>query len=196
MNTDTTPATPCNFDGVDLTGKRVLVIGSGADLNGRAMASTIDTPPAEGGVYDVVVRCNKMFGDPADVGHRCDVAAVRYPEWLIKYGLTHATHFISFNGSQIGGRAAGTYGQWGRREKENLAAELGVKNPSCGALAVAWAKVRGCSKENLHVIGFGYDPKSGTFAGEKRYPDGTIDQNPNYDWARENEWLRQNVTLI
>lgn len=193
----TTQAVPHFFHGgVDLTGKKVLVIGSGRDLNGRGMADSIDRLPQDGGTYDLVIRCNKMLGDPADVGHRCDLAAVRYPEWTKKYGLAHATQYISFNGSYLGGMPARYPGNWSRREREALADEIGVKWPSCGALAVAWARTRGCSKEDLHVIGFGYDPETGCFAREKRDPAGTLDENPNYDWAAENAWLRKTVTLL
>ena len=181
---------------VDLTGKKVLVIGSGADLANRFMRDVIDKLPADGGEYDVVVRCNKMYGDPLDVGTRTDVAFVRYPEWLIKYNLTNAKHFVSVNGMQLGGRPASYYGDWNRREGDALCQEIGIAKASCGALAVNWAKQRGCTKRNLHVIGFGYDAEHDTFTAQKSYPDGRADMNPAYNWSRENEWLRNNATLL
>ncbi len=162
--------------------KKVLVIGSGNDLNGRRWGKLIDSSNR----WDIVIRCNKHYGAELDVGTRMDIYATRYLAWLYKFfKTTPATlkKVIAFN------EARGC--SWG--EQEAVAAECGVKRCSCGVLACAWALNRGAA--HVDVIGFGA-PGGIKQSKEKIYDSGKVDKNPNYDWTREFEWLKQNVTLL
>lgn len=54
----------------------MLIIGSGCDLKGRKLKRFIDE-------YDgVVIRCNKLYGDPADIGTRTDIFFTRWNSWI------------------------------------------------------------------------------------------------------------------
>ena len=44
---------------MDLHGKNILIIGSGADIAGRRMGRYIDA-----GKWDIVIRLNKHYGEP------------------------------------------------------------------------------------------------------------------------------------
>lgn len=44
---------------MDLRGKNILIIGSGADIAGRRMGKDIDN-----GKWDIVIRLNKHYGTP------------------------------------------------------------------------------------------------------------------------------------
>lgn len=61
----------------DYRGLRVLVVGSGSDLDGRKLGREID-----GGRWDVIARVNKHYGSREDVGERTDVILTRWNGWL------------------------------------------------------------------------------------------------------------------
>lgn len=165
---------------IDLTGKDVLIIGSGQDLNGRALGRKIDA----GMMGDIIIRVNKPYGDPKDVGSKTDIAFFRkeafqyyyFPAYVHKLTETFITEErdMSLN------------------EHMEVAKEIGVNKPSCGALAVWWVKQM--NPKSITVIGFGW--KDGHWPKKKTYPDGTKDDNPEYEWDKENEWVERNANLI
>lgn len=160
--------------------KRVLVIGSGADLAGRKLGTKIDA-----GTFGAVIRVNKPYGSPVDVGSRMDFLVTRYSSWIQRY----------FPGPTIGCPKIILNEHRGITEEEHQAAcsEVGWKHVSAGTLACMWALNRGAVQ--VFALGFGYHPDRG-WPAEKRYPDGTLDTNPHYNWAAENRWLENNVTLL
>lgn len=62
---------------IDLHGKNILIIGSGADIAGRRMGRDIDA-----GKWDIVIRLNKHYGDAVDVGTRTDIWFTRWLSWI------------------------------------------------------------------------------------------------------------------
>lgn len=165
---------------LDLSGKKVLVIGSGADLNGRKMAAEIDNPD---GKWDFVIRCNRYFGDPEDVGSRMDLLMVRYFAWRRNFPEDMLEK----------SRCMAIYeGGFTHEELVSIAEECNIRKASCGLLACWWALQMGA--ESVTVIGFGYG--DGKWAEFKVYPDGTKDNNPMYDWDKEHEWMESHVQLI
>lgn len=166
-----------------LEGKKVLLIGSGKDLNGRCMRHIIDNSDT----YDYVVRCNKYYGDPDDVGTRTDIAVIRWENWaheFFKDGPGYPKSWITIND--------------GKGIPLALLAELeksvGHPNVSCGIIAAEWLVRCGAT---VSVIGMGRSadgkwPENSV----KTYPDGTVDNNPHYDWAKENAWWDANESVI
>lgn len=165
---------------MELNKKNVLVIGSGRDLVGRRLGKKIDA-----GCWPVVIRVNKPYGSNLDVGARMDVLVTRYAAWVQRY----------FPGPTIGCPKVFLNEHFGWSKEEHLAALAEVQHPavSAGICACLWALNRGARQ--VFVVGMGYHPVTG-WAQQKRYPDGTVDPNPHYNWAAENRWLERNVTLI
>lgn len=161
-------------------GKKVLVIGSGADLVGRGLGRLIDS-----GRWDVVVRVNQPFGAPSDVGSKMDVLVTRWRSWVPQFfkGPVRFEKLIVLN-ERVG---------MSSNEINVASVEVGAERVSAGLCACIWALNRGA--KSVSVIGFGYHPATG-WAPQKRYPDGTLDPNSHYNWAAENRWLEKNVTLI
>lgn len=165
---------------LDLKGKHVLVVGSGADLNGRLLGDEIDRLD---GRWQFVVRCNSPYGSCEDVGTRTDMIWVRYLKWR--------SNFPSEMLKQA--RCISTYeGGFPRPERIVVADECGVRKASCGLLACWWAVNMGAA--SVTVIGFGY--RNGQWDAEKSYPDGRTDTNPMYDWNKEHKWMERHVQLI
>lgn len=157
----------------------VLLIGSGLDLNGRRLGSSIDR-----GRFGLVARCNFLYGNPADSGHRTDFLFTRWAAWLDKIPPAlrfSVKHCIILNEKK--GISEAEY-------KQTLE-EVGQEHVSCGTLAAAWLLRRGF---RVSAIGVGFS--GGAFLKEKRYPDGKKDDNTHYNWAAENRWLANNVTLF
>lgn len=165
---------------INLTGKSVLIIGSGEDLNGRGMGRKIDA----GVVADVIIRVNKPYGNPKDVGSKIDIAFFRKRAFQFYYFPAYVHDLIETIITEERDIEDAWHNTWAR--------EIGVKKPSCGALAVAWCREMKAS--SISVIGFGY--KDGKWAKQKTYPDGTKDNNPEYDWATEQKWVEKNATLL
>ena len=160
--------------------RRYIIIGGGADLTGRGMGEQIDA-----GLFGEVVRVNKPYGAPEDVGRRLDVLVTRWPEWVPVY----------FPGSLVVQRRVvlNVFDGFTAEEYEAARREVGWQNVSAGLLACCWALNRGARQ--VFAIGFGYRRGQG-WPGQKMYPDGTLDPNPNYNWPAENRWLENNVTLL
>lgn len=156
-----------------------IVIGGGADVVGRQLGHAIDA-----GRFGLVIRVNKPYGAPADVGSRMDVLVTRWRAWIGKYfpGLPACTRVVI-------NEHLGIYPV----EIAAAAAEIGCPKISAGLLACQWALNRGARK--VYAVGFGYRRGDG-WAAQKTYPDGTVDTNENYNWPAENRWLQNNVTLL
>ncbi len=169
---------------MELDGKRVLLIGSGADLDGRHMQAEIDS----GTTYDLIARVNKPYGYQEDVGTKTDLILVRKAVWLKVFWQRfirehpQAVAEVVFN---EGLNCRRDYGWFAARE-------LGFARLSTGLLAAKWLKEQGA---DVTAIGYGW--REGAFLPVKTYTQTKQeDANPNYDWTRENEWLAANITLI
>lgn len=164
-----------------LEGQRVLIIGSGSDLNGRQLGATINA----GRRWPVVVRVNKFYGDPRDVGARMDALVTRYADWVGKY----------FPGPVIGCPKVflNEFFGFSQQEYQTTLAEINHPHASAGLLACAWALNRGA--HSVTILGFGHHPVTG-WAKIKTYPDRTPDPNPLYNWPAEHRWLEANVILL
>lgn len=165
---------------IDLTGKNVLIIGSGQDLNGRKLGSKIDS----GMFADYIIRVNKPYGDPQDVGSKTDLAFVRKNAFQYYYFPAYVHKDMDVFISEERDMTEDAH--------QRIANEIGVQKPSCGALAVAWA--RAMNAKSITIVGFGW--KNGHWPKQKTYPDGTKDNNPEYDWHKEEQWLEKQVSII
>ena len=166
---------------MEYDGKRVLLVGSGCDVNGRRMGAAVD---AVGGRWDVVVRLNRHYGAVCDVGGRTDVIFTRWRKWLQWWGkaeLAAVSDVVVVN----------EYRGISAEEMALNCAEVGHDAVSIGVHAAGYLLRRGAVVEG---IGLGW--LQGAFARQKRYPDGRLDGNVRYDWAAENEWMRKNVRLL
>lgn len=165
----------------EIEGKRVLVIGSGIDLNGRGMQEEIDD---RSGKWDVVVRVNNPMGAEEDTGVRTDFIFCRFAHWADKFPhemLEGAKKIATWQGPEFQ-----------VEEFKTLHEEVGHKKVSCGLLAVYWAAREGASE--VAVIGFGWNGKE--WAAKKEYPDGREDHNESYDWDKEHIWVAKHATLL
>lgn len=178
----------------DFSVRRVLVIGSGADLRGRRMGNEVDFSRR----WDVVARLNKVYGARLDVGRRCELAFIRWRGWRTMCAA----------GPGMGGCGAPWWPQdvrcgvrrWvvlnefqgiGEDECRVTAAEAGVEKPSCGLLAVAWLLNRGARQVDL--VGFGFDGVR--WCERKIYADGGVDGNGHYDWEQEHAWYERQARV-
>lgn len=157
-----------------LRGKKVLLIGSGRDLAGRKMGEAI-----EAGEYGLVARCNKYYGAEEDIGRKTDIAIVRWPGWehaFFQEAPEYPRSWITINdGSGIPPAVV-----------NEAVAEVGHPTVSCGIIAAKW--LLGCGAE-VSVIGMGRNADGSRPDGSaKVYVDGTKDNNPHYDWAKEDAW--------
>lgn len=171
----------------DLNGKTVLLIGSGNDLDGRAMGERIDA-----GEYDVVARVNKPYGSPADVGTRTDIIFVRRVEWVNYFWqrqqrmTERPARVVAFHDGVQCPRG------YDAAVREDL--QLPAAKASSGLCAVRWLLERGAK---VTIIGFGY--KGGVWPAAKVYAQtGAVDENPNFDWAAEQAFYAAaaDVTLL
>lgn len=165
----------------EFSGRPVLLIGSGADLDGRKLAAAID-----GGQFGPVARINRPYGATADVGTRANLVFVRRRLWLNWHfplsSISPPPRIIAFREGV--GCPAGY-------ERE-VAARLGLPRCSTGLLAAQWLLDVGAK---VSAIGFGC--RDGAFSPGKRYAvSGAEDANAAYDWAAENAWLQNNVRLL
>lgn len=184
MTNDQTAVAPDEFE-TSLKDKKVLIIGSGEDLDSRRLQKEID----ESDRWDLIVRINKMYGRPECVGTRTDVIITRWAQWVghdskffDKGTLDRAQRIIILNQS-IG---------YSERERLLIASEIGHPHVSAGPQAIAYFINRGC--EHIDLIGFGY--LNGEFMKEKRYADNSRnyptrmkDNNDLYDWSKERQWM-------
>ncbi len=159
-----------------LRNRKVLLIGSGQDLVGRGMGQRIDA-----GEWDVVVRCNHFYGDPADVGTRTDLAVVREARFELDFfdeAPVAPLRVLSTNDGN----------NFPKVLLQRAAQEVGHKEASIGVIAALWLLRMGA---RLSVMGIGHFA-DGTWIKQKTYPDGKIDTATFCDWNKENAWwMRQ-----
>lgn len=169
-------------------GKRVLLVGSGNDVDGRAMGEIID-----GDTYDIVARVNKHYGDRADVGNRTDVIISRWLSWLDNHEWFSETEQALAKEVVILNQHVG----YSESEYRWLCERVGHEAVSAGIQAIDFFLNRGVS--SIDVIGFGF--KGGVAARDKVYTKGSAnttpthnttstgkDCNPTYDWHAERLW--------
>lgn len=169
-----------------LYNSKVLVIGSGQDLDGRGLQNEIDNTDR----WDYILRINKMYALPEDVGTRTDIFVTRWSSW-VSYG----SNFIDAN-TLAQCKIVIVLNQnvnYSKTERLLISKELGLEQVSAGPQAVHWLLNRGC--RHIDLIGFGY--KDGEFMTDKiyaknshNYPDGMKDNNTHYDWNAERNWLK------
>ena len=176
-----------------IKGARILIIGSGADNDGRRMRDKIDS-----NYYDLVIRVNKHYGKVEDVGTRTDLIFTRWYQWIAKGqtffredDLRQAKKVIILN-QQVGISAS---------EMQQGCIEIGHNKVSAGIYAALWCINRGA--EQIDLIGYGHYQDG--FRQDKKYcqnsynyPDRMTDNNPLYDWQKEQRWLlsQPEITLL
>lgn len=165
---------------------KVLVIGSGQDLDGRGLGDIIDNSDK----WDYIVRINKTYGLSEDVGTRCDIFFTRWYSWVSE-GQTFIEKEILEKCKQV--IILNQHCGYSQTEQTMLSYEIGIDHVSAGPQTVHWLLNRGC--RHIDLIGFGY--KNGEFMTEKiyaknshNYPDGMKDNNTHYDWDLERKWLK------
>ena len=167
----------------NLNGKKVLLVGSGADLNGRALAERIDS----GEEWPVVARVNKHYGAREDVGCRMDLCFVARRVW---YNWWFAVTCPSVPAIVAFAEGVGCPKEY----RAAVAAELGLPRVSTGLAAVHLLLAAGAS---VDIIGFNA-PGGVPLDGGKIYADGTDGNIDRYDWTAELAWLQAQprVTLL
>ena len=158
-----------------LKNRKVLLIGSGADLNGRKLGKRIDA-----GEWDVVVRCNHYYGSPEDVGTRTDLAMVRLGKFekdFMNEAPCPPVRVIATNDGA----------NFPREVVLKAAREVGHTEASCGVITARWLLNCGA---RLSVIGIGHY-EDGSWIKQKTYPDGTVDTAGFCDWKKENAWWQR-----
>lgn len=169
---------------------KVLIIGSGRDLDGRLLAGRVD-----GVEWDVVVRVNKPYGRREDVGARTDVVYTRNERWLEFFKSEYEMvidpesgifdHFEERVFNLTWGRVVLASESLSRSEYAALLEEVGVKKLSAGFLAVSWA-LREFPDAEIDVVGF----QLGDEGEKKVYAEtGVVDENPSYEWSKEHAWI-------
>lgn len=176
-------------------GKKIILIGSGNDIDGRKMGEIID-----GENYDIVARVNKHYGSREDAGNRTDVILTRWNQWLdntdwfTEEEQAQAKEIIVLN-QHIG---------FSQTEYQWLCAQVGHQQVSAGIQAIAFFLNRGVKQ--IDVIGFG--SVNGKFKRTKEYTTGSqgttpthnmqgnVDVNPNYDWHKEKTWAVNQAKVI
>lgn len=182
-----------NFE-LTLPNARVLCIGSGQDIDGRGLGETIDKSDK----WDYVLRINKTYGLPEDVGRRTDIFVTRWSSW-VNEGNTFIEPELLNNCKKV--ILLNQNVNYSKTERDMITKELNLEHVSAGIQAVHWLLNRGC--KDITLIGFGY--KDGKFMQQKvyaknsiNYEPGMVDTNPLYNWDRERQWLQlqPQVTFI
>lgn len=177
----------------ELRGKKILVIGSGDDIDGRKMQGLVD-----GGAYDIIARVNKHYGSREDVGNRTDYVFTRWQQWLAnedwftKEQLGDAKEIVVLNQFT----ALKKFDGFSQTEYRWLCMQVGHQQVSAGIQALAYFLNRGVA--TVDVIGYGCT--NGKFKKTKEYTTGSqgttpahnmqgnVDVNTNYDWHKEKTW--------
>lgn len=185
-NDQTAPLEQSDFE-KSIKGSTVLIIGSGADIDGRRMKNQIDNS----GQFDIVARVNKMYGDELDTGTRTDVIVTRWLQW-VKKGMNFFPDEMIENAKQI--IILNQHVGFSESEFKIIVKELNHERVSAGIQAVSYFLNRGA--KTIYLLGFGMT-KNG-FMNEKKYckhsinyQDGMKDTNEYYDWNKEKQWLKQ-----
>ena len=182
-NDQTAPLEPDNFT-KSLKNKRVLIIGSGADIDGKRLKKLID-----GNTFDVVARVNKHYGMEQDTGTRTDVIFTRWLQWIKKpidffsdEEIQNAKQVVILN-QHVG---------YSENEKHLLLVELGHDAASAGLQAIHFFLNR--DVREIYLLGFGM--YSDGFKQSKKYckrafnySDGMTDTNNAYDWNKERDYM-------
>lgn len=166
----------------ELKGKRILLIGSGNDIDGRLMKDII-----EGNEYDVICRVNKPYGAIKDIGLRTDIIFVRHGHWRTLYWPHLKDNYPPMVAFRTGINCKKSY-------DKDLATRYNLKMASTGLCAIHWL-IEEAKVDSVTVIGFGY--KDGKFIEDKTYTGTNIkDPNKNFDWHKEQSIFKEMVTLI
>ena len=185
-NDQTAPIEQSDFE-KSIKGKTVLIIGSGADIDGRRLAKQIDNTNR----FDIVARVNKHYGVEKDTGKRTDVIVTRWLQW-VKGGSNffHEDELKNAKATIILNQNCG----FSETEQAILCSELQVEKVSAGIQAVSYFLNRGARV--IYLLGFGMTKEG--FMNEKKYckhsinyKDGMKDTNQFYDWNKEKIWLKQ-----
>ncbi len=166
-----------------LSGKRVLIIGSGADIDGRRLQKKIDSD-----FFDYVARINKHYGVEKDTGTRTDFIFTRWHQW-VKKGMNFFSENEIENALEV--IILNQHIGYSETEKQILLSEINHPNASAGLQAIHYFLNRGAKE--IWLLGFG---KYSDGFKEKRYCEnafnfkkGEKDNNPAYDWNKERIWL-------
>lgn len=164
---------------------KVLVIGSGQDINGRGLGQEIDYSNR----WDYIMRINKTYGDPVDSGRRTDIFVTRWSSWVNEGNMFIEPQVLDKCKKVI---ILNQHVNYSQSERLLISKELGLEHVSAGPQAVAWLLNRGC--KHIDLIGFGY--KDGEFMSDKiycnnskNYESGMKDENSMYNWKTERQWL-------
>lgn len=190
-NDQTAPIEQSDFE-KSIKGKTVLIIGSGADIDGRRLAKQIDNTNR----FDIVARVNKHYGNEIDTGKRTDVIVTRWLQW-VKDGINFFTNEEIENAKQV--IILNQHVGFSQTENQIVCNELGVEKVSAGIQAVSYFLNRGA--KTIYLLGFGMTKEG--FMNEKKYckhsinyKDGMKDTNQFYDWNKEKTWLKQQSKII
>lgn len=188
-NDQTAPLEPNEFE-KSILNKRVLIIGSGIDIDGRRLQRTID-----GNRFDIVCRVNKHYGEEKDAGTRTDCIVTRWAQWY-QGGQDFFPQELIDGAKQI--VVLNQHCGFSETEQQIIASEIGVEKASAGVQAVAYFLNRGARE--IWLLGFGYY-QDGFHNGKrycknsKNYPAGMQDKNPFYDWNKERAFLLQQAQI-
>lgn len=167
----------------ELKGKKVLLIGSGNDIDGRAMQNIIDNSNE----YDIIARVNKPYGFIKDIGLKTDIIFMRHSYWRNRFWPHFRNNYPPIVAFRGGINCSIEY-------DKAISKRYNLKLASTGLCAIHWL-VEEAKVDNVAVIGFGY--KDGGFIENKTYTGTSIqDPNKNFDWHKEQDIFKEMVTLI
>lgn len=171
---------------LDLTGKFILIIGGGADLNGRNLGTLIDDN--DKCPWDYIVRVNKHYGDIKDVGERTDTVVCREASFFkaIEKSIVKSDKYFNLS---INGGTQDDLNSW------NFLCSTQNALVSTGMWAVFWFLAHGAA--GIDIIGFNARDGRPIFKNNKKmYVDGTQDLNSNFNWENEFNWINQFSNVI
>lgn len=129
-NDQTAPIEQSDFE-KSIKGKTVLIIGSGADIDGRRLKNLIDNTNR----FDIVARVNKHYGNELDTGKRTDVIFTRWQQW-VKKGMNFFSDEEIENAKQI--IILNQHIGFSETEQAILCNEVGRERVSAGIQAISY----------------------------------------------------------
>lgn len=168
-------------------GKKIILIGSGIDIDGRKLGERIDN-----GEWDYVCRVNKHYGSTEDVGTRTDIIITRKTAWLDNRDWFSEDEVKNAKVTVVLNEHIG----YSAEEYEDLTSKVWHHSVSAGAQAIDYFINR--EADRIDVIGFGW--KDGKRCKNKEYTQGStgttpttgvvnnVDLNSQYNWEAEAEW--------
>lgn len=166
---------------LSLCNAKVLVIGSGHDIDGRCMGDMIDNS----NTWDYILRINKTYGDPVDSGRRTDILVTRWSQWC-NCGNTFIEDEVLNNCKKV--IILNQNVNYSKTERDMITKELNLEHVSAGVQALHWLLNRGCN--HIDIMGFGDDTCKKVYCrNSKNYEAGMKDDNPLYNWKKEREWI-------